>query len=203
MRQQYVFSILTAILLCGCSSSPKTWGNGTYRDLAQDQSRPYSYKDTLTEFDEEKFFSAAIAQLEACQNLPKRSVLLLNGIQNFTSTDFDGERLTAELDSRLSAKGFVVILKSARPDIISETTEGYESLGYTRQDQKTVKGRQEAANYLLKGSLSAKAQNSDDIKTVLYRFDLNVIDMERAIAVPGCQPSVQFKKVYERTRVSF
>jgi hypothetical protein len=183
--------------LCGCTSAPKTWGNGRYG--SPDYAEPYSYSEGLNEFDQKHLLEEAIAQLEKCPKMRRNSVYMVSEFENQTSdTLLDVAMLNRELNDYLTTHGFTIIDKNSRPDIFNEMQ--YQSTGYTIPAQAAVKGRQAGVEYLLQAAISSKAQNTDDVKTVRYRISLEAVSLESSVVV--CSPSVEIKKVYERTRVA-
>lgn len=189
-----IFSVFT-----GCTSSPKVWGNGRSYTTSYEPQDEYSYSEGLSEFDEYRLLDGAINGLSKCKGMRMNSVYMISDFTNNTSENIDTARVQRAFVDKLNAHGYSGLIdKSSRPDIFQEMQ--YQSTGYTNPAQAAVKGKQAGVEYLLRLTISSQAQNNDDVKTVRYRMSIQAVNLESSLIT--CSPTVELKKIYERTRVA-
>lgn len=189
----------TFAVLSGCTTAPKTWGNGKSMSVSYAPQDSYSYSEGLTEFDEYALLDGVINGLPKCKGMRMNSVYMISDFTNNTSENMDVARIQRALIDKLNAHGYSGLIdKSSRPDIFNEMQ--YQATGYTNSAQAAVKGRQAGVEYLIRLSISSQSQNNDDVKTVRYRMSLQTVNLESSLVT--CTPAVELKKAYERTRVA-
>lgn len=190
--------VLTALsVFTGCTTAPKTWGNG--RSVSTSYDEPVSYSDGLTEYDEFSLLDGVIDGLTKCKKMRMNSVYMISDFTNNTSDNLDVARIQRALIDKLNAKGYTQLIdKSSRPEIFQEMQ--YQSTGYTNPAQAAAMGRQAGVEFLIRVSLSSQSQNNNDVKTVRYRMSLQTTNLESSTI--SCTPTVELKKAYERTRVA-
>ena len=192
-----ITTLFAGIAFSGCTSAPKTWGDGNYRDVQADNENPYHFQEGLDEFDQKRLLDAVVKELERCPKFSRTSVFMLSSWKNLTSGEIDTVILKDELNQRLTSRGVTVIVQDSRSEIDSEVS--YQD-GHVARHLAAAKGEQTGVDALIRGSISSKSQNTDDLKTVLYTMNLQEIDLEKSTVL--CSPSVSLKKEYRRSRLS-
>jgi hypothetical protein len=194
-----IFVGTAVAVLTGCTTAPKTWGNGKSMTVSYDEQDAYSYSEGLSEFDENNLVEGVINGLQKCKGMRMNSVYMVSDFTNNTSENMDVARIQRALIDKLNNHGYTGLIdKSSRPEIFNEMQ--YQSTGYTNQAQAAAKGRQAGVEYLIRLSISSQSQNNNDVKTVRYRMSLQTVNLESSLVT--CTPAVELKKAYERTRVA-
>jgi uncharacterized protein (TIGR02722 family) len=97
-----------------------------------------------------------------------------------------------------SEKVVFVAAKGEREELREERRD---QAVHAREDTQKAAGKEQGADYMLRGNFSTILDEADGIKGVYYQVDLEVIDLENNVKAWMGQKKI--KKVVERKRVVF
>jgi uncharacterized protein (TIGR02722 family) len=130
----------------------------------------------------------------------RRPVVIVGTIANRSHEHINMATFVDDLARALtnSQKVVFVAAKGEREELREERRD---QAVHAQEDTQKAAGKEQGADYMLKGNLSTILDEADGIKGVYYQVDLEMIDLENNVKAWMGQKKI--KKVVERKRVVF
>lgn len=182
--------IALSAILTSCSSTYKTFTNGSYID-PQDQ---ILLDDKFNESDAHKIIPKMITTLAQCSKVHERKTKVIVGnISNQTSEHIDTDIYVKQIKKALGkSKYFQFVGKESRDFAEAERLYQEET---TLHSEKLKPHEQHAPDYILAGSIHSNVQQKKEDKIVYYYISLSLINIRTMIE--ECQEDVEIKKTFE------
>lgn len=198
---KHLLLITVALALSACAS--KEFKKGSY----EDPTKINLLTDDFGESDAQVLSEATISQLIKPDNSGQmcpaftpttaRPYVIIGHIENRTEEHIDLKMMTSSVRNALVKSGRVRFLNNdARKQL--EDEYAYNSSGAVEDASKKTKGKQKGADYMLVGSLFTVVQEVGGNKTVYYKFNTELTDVETSEVV--CTTEQQIRKTYKKKR---
>ena len=194
MQIKKMIPFLLLVPISFACSSPKHFGDGEY--IAADYSDPKHFDDKFNEYDSKKLIETALKEFAKCED--KKEVLMATRFDNQTSELIDTVLLQRELNDEMAVRGYKVVDKTSRPDLLEEYTHETDA-PFTDTKTTAKLGKQLGVKYILRVALVSKVQTDQDLKTVRYKLTIQSVDMQTALV--ACNGIAEIKKMFERVKV--
>lgn len=110
----------------------------------------------------------------------RRPVLILSDVENRTDEHLDVKELTESIRTEMINSQRVKFVSKALRDKMLEELK-YQNSGAVNKETAKKKGRQVGADFLLAGSISSQVHTEGNLRTVSYKTNLNLTNIETAI----------------------
>lgn len=107
----------------------------------------------------------------------KKPVVVVSEMDNRTDEHIDTRGLTEAIRSELINSRKVRFLNAARRKKILEEIQ-YQQSGAVAKSSRKSMGKQIGADYIISGAISSIVSQQGDYKTVTYRVDMNITNIE-------------------------
>ena len=188
--------LLGSAALLTLSCGPKAFVKGQYEDPEKEN----LLTDGWSETDMQKVVKEMVASLVAHPKIAASRVppiLMVTRLQNKTDDHIDSQSIMDMIRVELSQSGKVSFVdKEARDDVSAEYD--YQNSGMMGQN-KSGKGKQIGADYILNGRIDTIVQEVGKDKTVYYKVTLNMTDLKTNLVTWTNQK--QLRKVFRKKSI--
>jgi uncharacterized protein (TIGR02722 family) len=179
MKTLWIVGVAMAIpLISACSSF-----QGKYQDPETVEILDDRWNDSDSRFMAETMVESMLASEWMdefkIKNKGERPVLLVSSVRNRTDEIIDVQYLTDEIRTELIQSGQVrFVTKGGRQEIAEEIA--YQEGGAVDPAQAHHLGKQTGADFLLRGSVQSQVNARGSEKSVVYKTELQLVDLETA-----------------------
>ena len=180
VKKHQILSRLAGLGIClmvfGCAT-----GGGVYTDAEEEQILGDKWNNTDANKTAKYMVDSCLSKpwlVEyKAKNSGKKPVIIVMKMKNRTDEHIDVDSLTEAIRSELINSRQVRFLNAAKRDALLKEME-YQHSGTVSESTRKKKGSQIGADYVISGAISNIVSQKGDLKTVTYRVDMNITNIE-------------------------